>query len=112
LSESNAVRCGCGYTYGQDLEDTLVLLDQQLHRGIGFAGGGALIVVFGIAAIAIMLVQPITSVRFLIFGVAGWLGGFTLTAKGIGMIVRARTSRRELVERSRIPVARVIDRGT
>jgi Flp pilus assembly protein TadB len=109
LSEGHAQRCGCGYTFGQNLEDTLALLDRQLHKGMGMAGGGALIVLFGIALFAIMIATP-TKGGFLYLGIGGWIGGFTLLARGVGMSVRARTSKRELEARSKLPEARVIEK--
>jgi hypothetical protein len=103
------MRCGCGYTFGQDLEDTLVLLDRQLRKGIGMAVTGGLLLIVGVALIIAMILAPHqNSFVYLSFG--GWLGGFGLLARGTGTIVRTRTSQRDLEKRRKLPTARVVER--
>ena len=85
------------------------LLERQFHKGIGMAVGGGLIVLFGFALIVVTIATPHEG-RLLFPSIGGWIGGFILIARGSGMSVRARTSKRELEKRCELPTARVVEK--
>lgn len=107
LSESHAVRCGCGYQYGQDIEETFRLLEQQSRKGIGTAIAGMFLVLVGTGLVAIMLAAQ-QGGRIVYFSVVGWLSGFGMLARGLGMTTRSRTSKRELEKQRELPAMRVV----
>jgi hypothetical protein len=107
LSEGHAVRCGCGYQFGQQIDETLRLLRDQRSKGYSMASGGALIVVVGIVLV-VAIAYTAQERHYIFVGVTGWIGGFTIMARGAGMVSRARASTRELEKMRELPTARVV----
>jgi len=109
VSESHAVRCGCGYQFGQDIEETFRLLDTQFRKGIGMAMTGSVFVLVGVALIALMVAAP-RGVPVLYLSIGGWIAGFVMLARGLGLTTRARSSKRELEKQRQLPAMRVVAR--
>lgn len=109
VSEGHAVRCGCSYTFGQDIEETFRLLDDQFRKGVGMVIAGTVLVLVGIGLVAIMLAAPRGS-PIVYLSIAGWIAGFGMLTRGLGMTMRSRTSKRELEKQRELPSARVVAR--
>jgi hypothetical protein len=104
VNEGQALRCGCGYTFGQDLELTIAQLDDQIRKGKNYALGAALCLGLG----ALLLVLSIMSGGPVFIAFLPWIFGFIYLPHALRLL-RARDSKASLEKLRELPAARVID---
>ena len=105
-SPVSAMRCGCGYEFGQEIADVLPLLSHQEAAGWVTLVGG--VVCIGVA-VALIIASVTGGTRIVMPGMIV-IAGFIAIGRGSSKVLRSRRSTRELTARMKLPAARIVER--
>ena len=103
VNPDRAIRCDCGYEFGQEIDSALEQLSHQQGVGWGTLFVGITIATLSLAVIAVGAAQGLVPT-------GGFLAAAGLVVGGSRKVVVSRRSIRELEAKKQLPAARVVKR--